>query len=122
MTAAGAGPDNDIQRSPSQEVTATSACSSAPGGGTGTPSADQGILISAVIRGWSALGVPVPPPGAPLHAEVAVTSWDGDRWMSLSGPAPAAVMNDPAGWRAMRLGDGARMIETGPPPPGRAPG
>jgi hypothetical protein len=84
--------------------------------------ADQPRITAEVRIPWSALGVPAPSPGASLHAEIAMTSWDGDRWMSLSGSAPTAALNDPAGWRAMRLGDGARMIETLPPPPGRAPG
>ena len=51
MTAAGAGPDSDIQRSACQDVIATSAESEVPWDGTETPSADQGILITAVIRG-----------------------------------------------------------------------
>jgi hypothetical protein len=84
--------------------------------------ADQPRITAEARIPWSALGVAVPSPGALLHAEISMTSWDGDRWMSLSGSAPAAAMNDPAGWRTMRLGDGARMIETVPPPPGRAPG
>jgi hypothetical protein len=50
-----------------------------------------------------------------------MTSWDGDRSMSLSGRAPEAAMQDPSGWPKMRLGDGARLIET-MPPPGDAPG
>jgi len=83
--------------------------------------ADQPRITAAIRIPWSALGVSVPAAGAPLSAEVAMTSWHRDRWMSLSGPAPAAVMEDIAGWRAMRLGDGARMIERAPPP-GRAPG
>ena len=82
-------------------------CTAVDGGEAVYFGADQPRITAEMRIPWSALGVPVPPPGALLHAEVAVTSWDGDRWMSLSGPAPAAVMNDPAGWRAMRLGDGA---------------
>jgi hypothetical protein len=84
--------------------------------------ADQPRITAEMRIPWSAFGVSVPPPGTQLSAEVAITSWHADRWMSLSGTAPAAAMNDPAGWRAMRLGDGARVIETAPPPPGRAPG
>ncbi len=84
--------------------------------------ADQPRITAIMRIPWSALGVAVPSPGAALSAEVAMTSWHAERWMSLSGSAPAAVINDPARWRAMRLGDGARMIETAPPPPGRAPG
>jgi hypothetical protein len=83
--------------------------------------ADQPRITAEMRIPWAALGVPPPPPGAALRAEVAMTSWDGDRWMSLSGSTPAVAMNEPDTWRAMRLGDGARMIETAPPP-GRAPG
>jgi hypothetical protein len=84
--------------------------------------ADQPRITATMRIPWSALGVSAPSPGAALSAEVAMTSWDAERWMSLSGRPPAAVMYDPAGWRAMRLGDGALMIETAPPPPGRGPG
>jgi hypothetical protein len=55
-----------------------------------------------------------------LRVETAVTSWDRDRWMSLSGRPPAAAMGNPAGWRAMRLGSGPRMIESAPALPSRA--
>jgi hypothetical protein len=41
---------------------------------------------------------------------------------ALSGVAPVAAMEEPAVWRAMWLGDGARLIETAPAPSGRAPG
>jgi hypothetical protein len=64
---------------------------------------------------WSALGIPPPAPGARLRAEIAVTSWHRDRWMSLSGRSPAAAMSHPESWRAMRLGNGSQMIETSPP-------
>jgi hypothetical protein len=84
--------------------------------------ADQPRITAEARIPWSAIGVAAPSPGAPLRAEVTITSWDRDRWMSLTGPAPATAMNDPAQWRVMRLGDGARVIESMPPPPGRAPG
>jgi hypothetical protein len=71
---------------------------------------------------WSALGVDAPAPGAQLRAEIAVTSWHRERWMSLSGRPPSAAMNDPEGWRAMRLGNGPQMIETAPSLPAFAPG
>jgi hypothetical protein len=83
--------------------------------------ADQPRITAEMRIPWSALGVSVPSPGALLRADVAITSWDGDRWMSLSGKAPAAAMQDPPLWRAMRLGDGARIIEA-LPPAGGAPG
>jgi hypothetical protein len=84
--------------------------------------ADQPRITAEAMIPWSALGVRVPLPGTRFRAEIAITSWDGDRWVSLSGLAPAAAMKEPARWRAMRLGDGARLIETAPAPPGRAPG
>ena len=48
------GPDSDIQRSPSHDVTATSTRKGVPARGGASPSADQGISASAVMRGWSA--------------------------------------------------------------------
>jgi hypothetical protein len=84
--------------------------------------ADQPRITAEARIPWSALGVAATSPGSLIHVEIAFTSWDGDRWMSLSGRAPAAAMNDPALWRTMRLGDGAQLIETLPPPRGRAPG
>jgi hypothetical protein len=51
---------------------------------------------------------------------VAVTSWDRDRWMSLSGSAPDQAMSEPGHWRAMRLGDG--LAVTAPGPHAGAPG
>ncbi len=63
-----------------------------------------------------------PGAGTPLRVEIAVTSWDRDRWMSLSGRDPAAAMRDPAGWRAMRLGDGPQTIESSPTLAARAHG
>jgi hypothetical protein len=83
--------------------------------------ADQPRITAEMRIPWSALDVPVPAPGSRLRAEVAITSWDRDRWMSLSGLAPAAGMNDRVRWRTMRLGDGAQVID-GPPLPARAPG
>jgi hypothetical protein len=41
-----------------------------------------------------------------LRAEVAMTSWHRERWISLSGEAPDRAMADAAHWRAMRLADG----------------
>jgi len=63
---------------------------------------------------WSALGVKRPSPGARLRAEIAATSWHRERWMSSSGEPPAAAMDHPESWRAMRLGNGTQMIETSP--------
>jgi hypothetical protein len=69
---------------------------------------------------WAALGFAPPTPGAALSAEVGLTSWHRERWMSLSGRAPDAALADPAGWRPMHLGDG--LTVTAPPPRGGAPG
>jgi hypothetical protein len=79
--------------------------------------ADQPRVTAETLIPWSALGVASPAGGTPLRVEIAVTSWDRDRWMSLSGRGPAAAMRDPALWRAMRLGNGPRMIESAPPLP-----
>jgi hypothetical protein len=70
---------------------------------------------------WSALGIRPPAPGAQLHAEIAITSWDRERWMSLSGLAPDAAMDHPGAWRLMRFGNGRQVIESLPltaPAPG----
>jgi hypothetical protein len=71
---------------------------------------------------WSALGITAPMPGTSLRAEIAITSWDRERWMSLSGRPPEAVMNHPEGWPAMRLGNGRQMIESLPPLAAPSPG
>jgi hypothetical protein len=84
--------------------------------------ADQPRITAEMVIPWSALGVTTPAPGTQLRAEIAITSWDRDRWMSLSGRAPDASMNDPEGWPAMRLGNGRQMIERVPPLPSPAPG
>ncbi|MGH7045716.1 MAG: hypothetical protein ACREE2_04915 [Stellaceae bacterium] len=75
--------------------------------------ADQPRITAEARIPWSALGIGAPAAGAPLKVEIAITSWDRDRWMSLSGRAPDAALGDIAGWRTMRLGDGAPAIETG---------
>jgi len=77
--------------------------------------ADQPRITAELVIPWSALGVAPPGPGTQLRAEVAVTSWHRERWMSLSGRPPAAAMDHPASWRIMRLGNGSQMIETSPP-------
>jgi hypothetical protein len=75
-----------------------------------------------MIIPWSAFGIMPPGPGTRLRAEVALTSWHRERWMSLSGRSPDATMSHPESWRAMRLGNGAQMIETFPSLPALAPG
>ena len=84
--------------------------------------ADQPRITAEMLVPWSALGIGTPAPGVQLHAEVAVTSWHRERWMSLSGRSPSAAMNDPKGWRGMRLGNGPQIIETYPAHPLLAPG
>ena len=71
--------------------------------------ADQPRITAELLLPWSALGVEPPQTGAKLRAEVAMTSWHGERWMSLSGEAPERAMADPARWLPMRLGDGLAL-------------
>jgi len=82
--------------------------------------ADQPRITAELLLPWGALGIAAPSPGARFRAEVAVTSWHRDRWISLSGEAPDRAMADPAHWRAMRLGDG--LAVTAPAPRAGAPG
>ena len=83
--------------------------------------ADQPRITAEMVVPWSALGIRPPAPGAQLHAEIAITSWDRERWMSLSGLAPDAAMDHPGAWRLMRFGNGRQVIESLPltaPAPG----
>jgi hypothetical protein len=89
-------------------------CTPVPGAEAVYFGADQPRIAAEMLIPWSALGVAPPAPGATLKAEVALTSWHRERWMSLSGRAPGAALADPAGWRAMRLGDG--LAVTAPTP------
>ena len=82
--------------------------------------ADQPRITAEMLIPWEALGIMPPAPGATLRAEVAMTSWDRERWMSLSGEAPNKAMADAARWRVMRLGDGIAV--TAPAKPGATPG
>lgn len=88
--------------------------------------ADQPRITAEMRIPWAALGVAAPAAGARLRVEIAVTSWDRGRWMSLSGRSPAVAMSWPAAWRAMRLGGGPQMtpqtIKSMPPLSARAPG
>jgi len=106
----------------SAEVAIRTGCTEVAGAEAVYFGADQPRITAEMVIPWSALGIPPPAPGARLRAEIAVTSWHRDRWMSLSGRSPAAAMNHPEGWRAMRLGNGSQMIETSPPLPTLAPG
>jgi hypothetical protein len=71
--------------------------------------ADQPRVTAEMTIPWSYLGVAPPVAGASLKAEVAMTSWHRERWMSLSGQPPEKAMADPAGMSygdRMRLDDG----------------
>jgi hypothetical protein len=97
-------------------------CTPVAGGEAVYFGADQPRITAEALIPWSALGATAPAAGAPVRIETAVTSWDNDRWMSLSGRPPGVAMRQPSGWRQMRLGDGARVIEDAPPLPGRVRG
>jgi hypothetical protein len=68
--------------------------------------ADQPRVTAEMTIPWSNLGVPPPIAGSSLKAEVTMTSWHNERWMSLSGKPPEAGLADPAGWHVFKLGDG----------------
>ena len=97
-----------------------SGCTPLPGAEAVYFGADQPRITAELLIPWSALGIAPPAPGMQLRAEVALTSWHRERWMSLSGRAPEAALADPSGWRAMRLGDGLAVIA--PAPRAGAPG
>jgi len=82
--------------------------------------ANQPRITAEMVIPWAALGGVAPAAGMPLKAEVALTSWDRERWMSLSGEAPDQALADPASWRLMHLGDG--VASTLPSPRAGAPG
>jgi hypothetical protein len=84
--------------------------------------ADQPRITAEMVIPWSALGIEPPAAGTELRAEIAVTSWHRERWMSLSGHPPATAMDHPESWHTMRLGNGSQMIETSPALPAFAPG
>jgi hypothetical protein len=97
-----------------------SGCTPVPGAEAVYFGADQPRITAEMVIPWSALGINPPAPGAALSAEVALTSWHRERWMSSSGRAPDAALADPSGWRPMHLGDG--LAVTVPPPHPGAPG
>jgi hypothetical protein len=106
----------------SAEFAITVGCSEVVGAEAAYFGADQPRITAEVLIPWSALGVPPPSSGTRIHAEIAVTAWHRERWMTLSGDSPAAAMGHPERWRSMRLGNGSQMIETSPPIPALAPG
>jgi hypothetical protein len=71
--------------------------------------ADQPRVTAEMIIPWSALGVAPPAAGAVLRAEIAVTSWHGERWMSLSGRPPEEALGNPSRWHVLKLGDGTTV-------------
>jgi len=73
--------------------------------------ADQPRITAEALIPWSALGIAALAAGTPVRVEAAVTAWERDRWMSLSGRPPDVAMRDPGGWRRMRLSDGVQIIE-----------
>ena len=78
--------------------------------------ADQPRITAEALIPWSALGIAPPAAGTPLRVEIAVTSWDRDRWMSLSGRPPAAAMRDPR--RMARDAPRQRLADDRPLAPG----
>jgi hypothetical protein len=104
------------------ELAITVGCTEVAGAKAVYFGADQPRITAEMVIPWSTLGIEPPAAGTELRAEIAVTSWHRERWMSLSGRPPAAAMNQPATWRKMRLGNGSQMLETSPAFPGFAPG
>jgi hypothetical protein len=104
------------------QVAITGGCTEVDGAEAVYFGADQPRITAEMVIPWSALGITAPMPGTQLRAEVAITSWDRERWMSLSGRAPADAMGHSESWRTMRLGNGRQLIESLPPLPAPAPG
>jgi hypothetical protein len=104
------------------QIAITQGCAEVSGAEAVYFGADQPRITAEMVIPWSALGIAAPAPGTKLRAEVAMTSWDRERWMSLSGRAPDAAMNHPEDWPAMRLGNGRQIIESLPPFRAAAPG
>ena len=80
--------------------------------------ADQPRVTAELTIPWALLGTVAPAAGATIRAEVAMTSWHRDRWMSISGRAPDDDLADPSGWHAFTLGG---RVSTGTPVGGRSP-
>ena len=60
-------------------------CTPVAGGNAVYFGADQPRITAEARIPWSALGISEPAAGTKLRVEIAVTAWDRDRWMSLSG-------------------------------------
>jgi hypothetical protein len=104
------------------QIAITEGCTEVSGAEAVYFGADQPRITAEIMIPWSALGISAPTPGTQLRAEVAITSWNRDRWMSLSGLAPERAMKDPELWPAMRFGNGRQVIESVPSRPVPAPG
>ena len=104
------------------QIAITERCAEVSGAEAVYFGADQPRITAEMVIPWSALGITPPAPGTQLRAEIAITSWDRERWMSLSGRAPDTAMNHPEDWPAMRLGNGRQIIESLPPSPAPSPG
>ncbi|HEV8680619.1 MAG TPA: hypothetical protein VGQ90_14680 [Stellaceae bacterium] len=89
-------------------------CTPVPGAEAVYFGADQPRITAEMVIPWAVLGIAPPAPGKTLRAEVALTSWHRERWMSLSGRAPDAALADPALWRRIRLGDGLAVNQPAP--------
>jgi hypothetical protein len=99
------------------QIATTEGCAEVSGAEAVYFGADQPRITAEMVIPWSAFGIAALAPGTLLRAEIAITSWDRERWMSLSGRDPDAAMNHPEDWPAMRLGNGRQMIESLPPSP-----
>jgi hypothetical protein len=104
------------------QLAISSGCTEVGGAEAAYFGADQPRITAEMLIPWSAVGIAAPAPGTRLRVEIAITSWDRERWMSLSGRAPDAAMNHPEAWPAMRLGNGRQIIESLPPFRAAAPG
>src|SRR5207245_11665437 len=93
----------------SAEQAIAQGCAPVPGAEAVYFGADQPRITAELLLPWSALGAASPQPGAQLRAEVAMTAWHRERWMSLSGEMPDRAMADPAHWLPVRLGDGLAL-------------
>jgi hypothetical protein len=87
-------------------------CTSAGGSEAMYFGADQPRVTAEMTIPWSYLGIAPPLPGASLKAEVAMTSWHNERWMSLSGKPPEADLAAPEEWHRFTLGDGTAATPT----------
>ena len=79
-------------------------CTVPPGAEAVYFGSDQPRITAEMTIPWSALGIATPDPGASIRAEIAMTSWHRERWMSVSGRAPETDLADPSGWHEFKLG------------------